>query len=433
MIKQICVATVLLYVCGAGLAQGILFEHGDFASVCAKAKKENKLIFIDFYTSWCGPCKRMRETVFMQDNVGKYFNDNFVNYKIDAEKGEGKDIAAKYHIQYYPTYFFIDSKGAVFNKAIGFCPDTVFLGYAGKAQQEFVDPSSLPRLRAQYAAKKKDTAYLRLYINKLVAASLHAFDLVEQYLSIQTAMRADSHEMMEFICHCRAEVYYGGKAALLLEKYGQQYNAMADSLQRTKLAYAKLMISYNTRDYAIETKSETLLKRYIAGAEKLPPAQRPYLSKEGIWLQFYSATGNWVRYQPLANRWLDSISSGLKLIGPPADSREYLRAQSPEVIAMRRAALLVSDNAKIYRDHFPGEKEVVKKALRWVKASLTVINNNSSALTFYANLLYEDNDTANAISAKIKALNSLPQVSLHRDIVQTNLAHMQKGEPLDEE
>jgi len=70
---------------------------------------------------------------------------------------------------------------------------------------------------------------------------------------------------------------------------------------------------------------------------------------------------------------------------------------------------MVSDNAKIYRDQFKDEKDVVKKTLRWVKASLTVINNNSSALTFYANLLYEDNDTTNAISTKIKALNSLPQ------------------------
>src|SRR5258705_1367432 len=98
MIKQICVATALLYVCSVGVAQGISFEHGNFASVCAKAKKENKLIFIDFYTSWCGPCRHMAETVFKQEDVGSYFSSNFISYKIDAEKGEGRDIAAKYHI-----------------------------------------------------------------------------------------------------------------------------------------------------------------------------------------------------------------------------------------------------------------------------------------------------------------------------------------------
>jgi len=431
--KKITAIVLVILVAVSVQAQGISFEHGNFASVCAKAKAEHKLIFIDFYTTWCGPCRHMATTVFKQEDVGSYFNAHFISYKIDAEKGEGKDIAAKYHIQYYPTYFFIDDKGAVFNKAVGSCKDTVFLDYAAKAQREFSDPGSLPRLKAQYAAKKKDTAYLRLYINKLVAADLHAFELVDQYLSVQTAIRPDSRDMMDFICKCAAEVYYGGKAAGLLEKYGDQYTVMADSLQRAKLAYAKLMISSNTRDYATEAKSEVLLKRYIAETEKLPPGLKPYLPKEGIWLKFYSATGNWTKYRPLANRWLDSISSGLKLIGPPADSRDYLRAQSPEVIAMRRAALLVSDNAKIYRDQFRDEKGVVKKALRWVKASLTVMNNNSSALTFYANLLYEDNDTATAISTKIKALNSLPQTSFHRNIVETNLAHMQHGEPLEEE
>jgi thiol-disulfide isomerase/thioredoxin len=93
------------------LAQGITFEHGNFAAVCAKAKAEKKLVFIDVYTSWCGPCKYMAATVFKKDNVGQYFNSQFINFKIDAEKGEGKALAAKYKVQFYPTYLFIDDKG----------------------------------------------------------------------------------------------------------------------------------------------------------------------------------------------------------------------------------------------------------------------------------------------------------------------------------
>src|SRR6478735_2900774 len=119
MIKQFSIATVLLGMYGMAKAQGIIFEQGNFAAVCAKAKAEKKLVFIDVYTSWCGPCKHMAATVFKQDNVGQYFNSHFINYKIDAEKGEGKALAAKYKIQYYPTYLFIDDKGAVFNKAVG--------------------------------------------------------------------------------------------------------------------------------------------------------------------------------------------------------------------------------------------------------------------------------------------------------------------------
>ena len=100
---------------------------------------------------------------------------------------------------------------------------------------------------------------------------------------------------------------------------------------------------------------------------------------------------------------------------------------------MRRGALVVCDNAKKYLELFPGEEDVRKKALRWVKTGLTVFPDYPAGLTFYANLLYESDDTANAILIKTKALNSYPKGSLHRDIVQTNLEHMQKGESLEEE
>ena len=433
--KTVAALALIVITAFSAQAQEIAFEHGSFASVCAKAKAENKLIFIDFYTSWCGPCKHMAETVFKEDMVGKYFNSHFINYKLDAEKGEGKTIAARYQVNIYPTYLFLDAGGAVFNKAIGNCKDTVFIGYAQNALSEFTDPNSLPRLKSQYAAHKKDTAFLRRYINKLVAARLHAFDAVEQYLSVQTALRPGSRAQFEFIMTYPMEFFYGGRGAQALETYGEQFRQMADSAQRKKLELAGNMLFYGTRDYAIETKSEALLKRLIAEWEKQTPYRKSFLTREGITLNFYSATGNWAKYQPLANRWLDSISLALKpIVVPPGETAfSALRKQNPEDVAMRQAAGLVSDNAKIYRDHFAGEKDVVKKTMRWVKAALTVLPNYSPGLTFYANLLYEDNDTAAAISTKIRALNSYPPGSLHRNLVQTNLEHMQHGEALEEE
>ena len=66
----------------------IVFELGNLESVLQKAAKENKLIFIDAYTTWCGPCKKMSKEVFTTDTVANYFNRTFVNYKFDMEKGE---------------------------------------------------------------------------------------------------------------------------------------------------------------------------------------------------------------------------------------------------------------------------------------------------------------------------------------------------------
>jgi thiol-disulfide isomerase/thioredoxin len=433
MIKQISIAMVLLGMYGMATAQGITFEHGNFAAVCAKAKAEKKLVFIDIYTSWCGPCKYMAATVFKKDNVGQYFNSQFINFKIDAEKGEGKALAAKYKVQFYPTYLFIDDKGALFNKAVGNIKDSIFLDIAAKASQEFTNPNSLPRMQAQYTTRKKDTAFLRQYIEKLMTNNMHVFEEIEQYLAVQTAMQPGSSEMMAFLIKYPRELYYGGRAAQVLEKYSESFRQVADTVQREQLTFANNMLLSNTRIYAFYAKSETLLKRYIHEEESRSSSRSSFYFREGTLLDFYSTTGNRARFGPLANRWLDSICVQLKPVEQGNTDKNRTPEQKEAVLVMRKGAIIVCDNAKKYLELFPDEKDVRTKALRWVKTGLAVFPDYSPALTFYANLLYENNDTANAILIKTKALNSLPKGSLHRDIVQTNLEHMQKGEQLEEE
>lgn len=86
----------------------------------AIAKKENKILFVDNYTTWCGPCKKLDATVFKDEEVAKYFNENFINVKIDVEKGEGPSIKQKYNINSVPTLLFMDHTGKVKHRAVGF-------------------------------------------------------------------------------------------------------------------------------------------------------------------------------------------------------------------------------------------------------------------------------------------------------------------------
>ena len=100
-------------------AQGIEFQHGSLAEIKEMAKAKNKLIFIDFYTDWCGPCKMMSKEVFPQKEVGDFYNMNFIAVKIDAEKGEGPGIAKQYRVNGYPTLTYINYKGEVVHKFVG--------------------------------------------------------------------------------------------------------------------------------------------------------------------------------------------------------------------------------------------------------------------------------------------------------------------------
>ena len=92
-------------------ANGITFFKGTFGEALAKARQENKPLFVDFYAVWCVPCKKMAKNVFTQEEVGKYFNEHFISLQLDAEKGENVEIAKNYKVAAYPTVAFIAPDG----------------------------------------------------------------------------------------------------------------------------------------------------------------------------------------------------------------------------------------------------------------------------------------------------------------------------------
>ena len=120
-------------------SQGINFVAEDMAwkDVLAKAKAENKIVFVDAYTTWCGPCKWMAKNIFPVKEVGDVFNASFINAKIDMEKGEGVDIAKKYVIRAYPTYIFVNGDGEMVHRSLGSKPADKFIDDAKAA----IDPN----------------------------------------------------------------------------------------------------------------------------------------------------------------------------------------------------------------------------------------------------------------------------------------------------
>lgn len=90
-------------------AQGVEFFSGTLEEAFIEAKASGKKVFIDFYTDWCGPCKAVSNKVFPAQEAGKFFNEHFINVKIDAEKGSGPALAKEYEINGYPTFMVLGS------------------------------------------------------------------------------------------------------------------------------------------------------------------------------------------------------------------------------------------------------------------------------------------------------------------------------------
>lgn len=154
--------------------QGIMFEPTrSWKKIVEKARSENKLIFVDCYADWCGPCKQLASQVFTQKEVGDVFNSHFVNVQFNVEKdADGKVNVAKWGVASLPTLVFIDPKTEqVIGKLVG-AGDAAWLVNGAKA---VLDPAKrLDVLATRYNAGEREPAFLLEFIKALGSAGMNA-------------------------------------------------------------------------------------------------------------------------------------------------------------------------------------------------------------------------------------------------------------------
>jgi thiol-disulfide isomerase/thioredoxin len=164
--------------------EALTFIHENFAEAMQKARAENKLVFIDAYTTWCGPCKMMDKQTFSDDDVAAFFNEKFVNLKLDMEKGDGQTIQLRYKIAAFPTLLFLNADGEVIHKALGFQDAEQFLAI-GKAALS--GDQTFATWTTRYNKGEREPKFLKEYAEKLSEAyDDRRFAVAEEYLATQT-------------------------------------------------------------------------------------------------------------------------------------------------------------------------------------------------------------------------------------------------------
>lgn len=113
------IAVILSVTSFAQDSKGVKFTDGTLTEIRQAAAKANKLIFVDIYTVWCGPCKFLSSDIFPKESVGKFMNEKFINAKFDAEKGEGIEIAKAFDVKGYPTMLILDKDGKEQGRIVG--------------------------------------------------------------------------------------------------------------------------------------------------------------------------------------------------------------------------------------------------------------------------------------------------------------------------
>lgn len=130
---------------------GIRFFSGSWQQVLAEAKRQHKPIFVDFYTAWCPPCKRMAKEAFPNPAIGEKFNESFINYQVDAEVGEGFVLARQYTVGSYPTALYITPAGELVHRSVGYGGVNAMIQQANLVLR-------MPKMRRSLRRKRVETS-----------------------------------------------------------------------------------------------------------------------------------------------------------------------------------------------------------------------------------------------------------------------------------
>ena len=159
----------------------------EWSEVLKDARRTGNLIFLDGYTSWCRPCKKMDKEVFTRPQVANYFNQKFINVKYDMENGEGPRLKARYGVEAFPTYLFITGSGEVVHKIVGAHTEgSDFLDYAKLAD---IPGQSYSDLQKRYRTGERNSDLIFGYLKALRMAGEMDKEkgIVDNYLKLMTA------------------------------------------------------------------------------------------------------------------------------------------------------------------------------------------------------------------------------------------------------
>lgn len=195
--KYIFLLGVLLFRVMTNVAQeGVNFEHLSFLEALNKAQTENKLVFVDCYTSWCGPCRNMTERIFPQKKVGEYFNSKFVCVKYDMEKGEGPELAKRFGVRAYPTFLVLRADGTLIHRFVGGRDAD---GIVRSVEEAFNVSKASGALEESYQLGRRDKDFLLNYLESLVGLYDPRMNVVAEELMEQLSDKERISEKYWFL------------------------------------------------------------------------------------------------------------------------------------------------------------------------------------------------------------------------------------------
>lgn len=377
---------LLLFVLPLGVFaqdKGVNFDHElSWKEVQAKAKAENKYIFMDCFTTWCGPCKYMTANVFTQEAVGEFFNKSFINVKVQMDETAGdseyvkkwaedaKAIASQYGIAAFPTFLYFSPEGKLVHRVVGGAEAADFIAKSSDA----LDPNKqyytlLDKFNSNTNRQPAD-------IRGMALAAQKSYDMVnagkyaKEYLATQTDLI--TKENIEFI------------SQFTNSSKDKEFAVFLNQGDKVDQIMGKGTAAKKVKNIILQEEVYPKIPRGsapdFAAIQTAVAAKYPAYSDEviaGIKVQYYQATNNWEQFQPAVMAYMSKYGADV--------SAEELNA----------FAWTIFENCP--------DMKCVGEALEWSKRSLKD-GENPMFMDTYANILYKMGKKDEAIALQEKAV-----------------------------
>ncbi len=270
-------ASLISVVAQTDKTNGVQYFKGTWTELLKEARQKNKLIFLDVYTDWCAPCKFMDEHVFTNTAVAGKYNSLFVNYRINAEKGEGTDLAKKFNVGAYPTLLFLNSSGYLIQREVGEREAGPLINIADNVFKQGVDKNNLGNLEQAFNEGNRDTLFLKNYITQLTRLDMDNNPVLDAWFQGMSFQALAGEENMLFLGqHIRSPKT--AAFAFFIDHYDQLNQNMKDQLNDvlfTQLVQHFILAAIQDKDF-LELKQLLL---YVDKLLKLNAGQRYFLDR----------------------------------------------------------------------------------------------------------------------------------------------------------
>ncbi len=303
----------------------------DWLAAVEDARSSEKLLFLDIYATWCGPCKYLENNVYTDKDLGNYYNSNFVNLKMDGESEFGAQVARKYQLSAYPTMYYLYPSEDIISTIVG-VREAGPLNSLGKTIYENAD--KLKYYEANFADGTLNPTELKNYQSILVKLEQEekAANVAGQILPKLSEEEILSPQYKKLVVSAAVDIN-----SRTYKIISQNSAEISEKWTRTEIETFYEGVFNNTLISAINNRDQILLQRII---NELLPVYMGDNSQDlprGIFVTkklYYANTGDWQKYDSLVNNEFKKTGSNHTFLYMQAYEVANEYNQSPEAVEL---------------------------------------------------------------------------------------------------